>query len=500
MRRRWRVGDRATDATYEQPIAWLTVDMDSIRFGQVLQQPHGFTKEALSFFLRDLEWLTSDDSWFGKRHSEPPPVLQFAWQILLLLEQEIVRMMSAGPPFEPRHGLDGALILSQVHALFPDRWVACFKELGMPDSLLTNDLLAEWQPHIAEGLPLANGNLLSNHPWSLNDPAWTLVVPYYIALCLDPSIKAPFATNPARIEIADTDMLSLAIVGDWGSGSFADGPGQLCPAEAIMQQIDALPIDYTIHLGDVYPIGSRPFYDNFLLTWKPGRRGSFNINSNHDMYGWGIGYFDQAMRHATFAAQQGTSYFSVDFGEWLIVGLDTAYHDMSPLQLAGAINDTAQKTFLRETIREQAERTGQKIFLLTHNNAYTHDGTATTNIWDDVIADDALGRAPDVWYWGHAHNGIVYSTAAAGGPDVRARCVGHGSLPMAPPIELASHTGPGKPIAGFACTPYPDDVAEHRGRAMNGFATVTLTRDGGIAERFLNQDGTDWHPQEPASA
>jgi hypothetical protein len=26
---------------------------------------------------------------------------------------------------------------------------------------------------------------------------------------------------------------------------------------------------------------------------------------------------------------------------------------------------------------------------------------------------------------------------------------------------------------------------------MNGFAHITLTKDGGITERFLNQDGSD---------
>jgi hypothetical protein len=28
---------------------------------------------------------------------------------------------------------------------------------------------------------------------------------------------------------------------------------------------------------------------------------------------------------------------------------------------------------------------------------------------------------------------------------------------------------------------------------MNGFAVVTLTKDGGMTERFLNQDGSEWH-------
>ena len=37
------------------------------------------------------------------------------------------------------------------------------------------------------------------------------------------------------------------------------------------------------------------------------------------------------------------------------------------------------------------------------------------------------------------------------------------------------------------------DVGTNRGRVMNGFATVTLTKDGGTLEGFINQDGTEWH-------
>ena len=52
-------------------------------------------------------------------------------------------------------------------------------------------------------------------------------------------------------------------------------------------------------------------------------------------------------------------------------------------------------------------------------------------------------------------------------------------------------SGPGKPVEWYAHTPYNDDDPVHRGRAMNGFAHVTLTKDGGLTERFLNQDGSD---------
>jgi len=459
---------------------------------EMWRRSHGYSEEDIEVFVSELDWLL-DDPRFRGPDFEPPEVLGFFWQYAQGLEQEIIRLMSAGSPYVSEvESLDGAFLLSQIHALFPPRWVEFFTRLGMPDSLLTADPVQEWQPLIDEGIALSNGNLFSNHPWSLSDPAWTLLTPSYAALCLDPTVKAEFGTTPARIEITDTDVLSLALIGDWGSGSFDDGEGQLCPADAVMEQVGKLDVDYTFHLGDVYPVGQRPFYDNFLEKWKSGRRGSFNLNSNHDMYGWGSGFFDQAMHHPTFALQQHTSYFSVEFGEWIIIGLDAAYFDDSPLLFAGGVNDEHQKAFLRE-IRDHVERTGKKTLVMTHYTGLNLEGTETTNIWDDVVAEDALGKPPDVWYWGHAHDGVIYSNSSAAGPGTMARCVGHGSIPIAPPIGLEQHTGPGKSIDGYAHTPYDDDIAEHRGRIMNGFATVTLTRDGGITERFINQDGTEWY-------
>ena len=56
---------------------------------------------------------------------------------------------------------------------------------------------------------------------------------------------------------------------------------------------------------------------------------------------------------------------------------------------------------------------------------------------------------------------------------------------------MAENCGTGKPIECYASTPYDDGVLEHHGRAQNGFAVVTLTKDGGMRERFLNQDGSD---------
>jgi hypothetical protein len=160
------------------------------------------------------------------------------------------------------------------------------------------------------------------------------------------------------------------------------------------------------------------------------------------MFGWGKGYFEAGLRHESFAAQLGTSYFSVEFGDWILIGLDSAYHDTSPLYDVGTVSDPDQTAFLRE-IREQVDRTGQKTFVMCHHNGLNLEGTETTNLWNDIVAEGALGKAPDVWYYGHQHIGVVYSTGSAAGPDPLIRCIGHSSLPFAVPSGLEEDVGPG---------------------------------------------------------
>src|SRR4029450_152077 len=120
------------------------------------------------------------------------------------------------------------------------------------------------------------------------------------------------------------------------------------------------------------------FYKAFLDAWKPGRRGAFNFNGNHDMYAWAKGYME-SLQHPTFAVQQGTNYFAVEFGDWIVVGLDTSYFDPSLMFLNGSMPDPDQTASLKR-VRERVDETGQKVFLLTHHPAVSADGTKTTSL------------------------------------------------------------------------------------------------------------------------
>ena len=69
-----------------------------------------------------------------------------------------------------------------------------------------------------------------------------------------------------------------------------------------------------------------------------------------------------------------------------------------------------------------------RLLVLTHHNGLTYNGRAQTPLWDQVAG--ALGLPPDVWSWGHMHNGIAYSAQSASGDATLAQCSGHGGLPF----------------------------------------------------------------------
>ena len=65
-------------------------------------------------------------------------------------EAEAIRMVSAGPPYVPATELEGSFGLSQMHAFYPPKWLDFLKRMGLPDSQMTDEMLREWEPLLAE--------------------------------------------------------------------------------------------------------------------------------------------------------------------------------------------------------------------------------------------------------------------------------------------------------------------------------------------------------------
>jgi len=123
------------------------------------------------------------------------------------------------------------------------------------------------------------------------------------------------------------DQARLAMAADWGTGLY--GAPKIAACMKRMGGFDLL-----MHLGDVYYAGTEEeVQERFIDLW-PTTAGTVNraLNSNHEMYSGGFGYFKRALP----ALRQDASYFAFQNTHWHLVGLDTAYvdHDIDAEQVA----------------------------------------------------------------------------------------------------------------------------------------------------------------------
>ncbi len=210
-------------------------------------------------------------------------------------------------------------------------------------------------------------------------------------------------------------------------------------------------------------------------AWIPGTASGrmFALNSGREMCAGARGYLG-LLGGSPFEHQNMTGYFAVDYGEWVILGLDSARCAWpGSLYAAGALGEE-QTAWIREYRRSIGGVEGRKVLVLTHHEGQDRQGASLTGLHEDVVS--ALGRVPDVWYWGHLPGAVAYSNASAAGRlGIRARCVGHASpsCPIAPGLAEAS----GHPIAAV-------DYCLPAARRPAGFAMLELSESGGIVEKF----------------
>jgi predicted phosphodiesterase len=224
------------------------------------------------------------------------------------------------------------------------------------------------------------------------------------------------------------DETTVAIVGDWGGGNDA--------AQAVAQQIQKLDPSHVIHLGDVYYAGTpKEVKERFLKFWpKPKAPGhSFALNSNHEMYSGGYGYFDTTLKQF----QQPASYFSLTNDNWRIIGLDTGYNEHDLIE--------PQADWLKAQLAGK-----QKNILLSHHQLFSaYEKTDASKLRGKVqgLLDKIYG-----WIWGHEHLAVVYEEQEG----IKAVCLGNGCFPYklpkgkpAVPVKwLDKHQGNDKDYPG----------------------------------------------------
>jgi hypothetical protein len=226
--------------------------------------------------------------------------------------------------------------------------------------------------------------------------------------------RRAFPNQPAPPKRIASDA-RVFLVGDWGSG--ISRAGKIADRIQTMLESEGTREQHVIHLGDVYYSGWPGEYDDhFLPSWpvrpgQEGRYGSWSLNSNHDMYSGGHGYFDHLLKDARFKDQQGSSFFSLENDNWQMLGLDSAWEGED---LAGDQFEWVE--------RRQAENPQKKLMLMTHHQPFSaFEG-------DCVELQRLLARnRVTAWFWGHEHRFAMYKPR----PDLPyGRLIGHGGVPV----------------------------------------------------------------------
>jgi Calcineurin-like phosphoesterase len=332
--------------------------------------------------------------------------------------------------------------------------------LGLPASQMT---LINYDYLCNNTLIYEDGSVIATQTYATYDQGWfaafinLLQTVIYDTWYNDGNFPMPSQPAPVPLSGATTDTVNIALVGDWGSGA-AD-------AIAVMNQITSLnqnKPDYLIHLGDVYYGGTPTINDpnsshyyalneemnNFINLWPASYAGkSFTLNSNHEMYSGANGLFYNALlpESSPFSAQGGLSCFSLQCGGWTILGLDSAFNGTSmDAFMNGDIGDSngAQALWIKSL-----NLAASKTIVLTHHTGFAYDASSVSTLWQQV--NSALGgNDPYAWYWGHAHNGIMYSNPVVipvneyfnFTTNTYARCSGHGALPYGVSSKLQNNS------------------------------------------------------------
>ena len=208
------------------------------------------------------------------------------------------------------------------------------------------------------------------------------------------------------------DRARIAMTADWGTGLYG--------APKIAQQIDKQGgFELLMHLGDIYYSGTeQEVQERFLDVWprNAGKR-TLAINSNHEMYSGGFGYF----RLALPAIGQKSSYFAFESSHWLLIGLDTAYidHDI----------DNEQVAWLNLVIKEVRGANGgvpKKLVLFSHQQLFSRLDNQGPKL-HRALRHLLDAKAITAWYWGHEHQCVIYDAHPRYG--LRGRCLGNGGVP-----------------------------------------------------------------------
>lgn len=231
--------------------------------------------------------------------------------------------------------------------------------------------------------------------------------------------------------------VTIALLSDWGSDTDE--------SDAVAHLVARYAPDYSIHLGDIYFVGTREEIDeNFTApyaSWYYGRSGSLALAGNHEMYSNGSGYFEKLLpamyvREGATKRTQRAGFFCLENDHWRIIGLDTAYTSverpfLEVLSPPDCHLRQEQVDWLRNTVKvgDPADKRGL-VFLSHHPyiSAFRDDYYKPGEQLFELLGES---NRPVIWFWGHDHRLVGYHLGQ-NKSQLRAygRCIGHSGMPV----------------------------------------------------------------------
>ena len=259
-------------------------------------------------------------------------------------------------------------------------------------------------------------------------------------------MRHPYQSYPAngdsgvyRLQSAvpSRNEITIALLSDWASDT--------SESDSIAHLVSRHNPDYTIHLGDVYFVGSpKEVEENFTAphaSWYYGPSGSLALSGNHEMYSNGNAFFQHLLpsmyiQEGEIRKTQQAGFFCLETDYWRIIGIDTGYTSVErPLVEIVSPPDChlrkEQLDWLRDIVKIGDPNDKRGIVILSHHpyvSAFREDYEKPGKQIQELLANS---EREIVWFWGHDHRLVIYNkTSKAKGPIAYGRCLGHGGLPV----------------------------------------------------------------------
>ena len=272
-------------------------------------------------------------------------------------------------------------------------------------------------------------------------------------------------------------QVTLALLSDWANDTKE--------ADEVAHRVAWEAPDYTIHLGDIYFVGSpQEVEENFTAphaSWYYGKSGSLALPVNHEMYSNGDAFFNHLLpaMYATsdgYKVSQKAGFFCLENEYWRVIGLDTAYTSVGRPFLEVLFPPDGhlrkeQVEWLQHVVNVGDHQDRRGLIFLSHHPILSGYRNQYLRPAQQIAELLSTAKRPVIWFWGHEHRLIGYQfQEVIDGLHVYGRCIGIGGMPVE--LDLPKHEKDRKGLL-FYDRRVRKTIGRHR-VGYNGFATLAF--------------------------